>query len=148
MRMIVAAFLAAGCASAPEPAGVWTGPAVFRAVDVAGPDVDVVAILRINNAGADDDALVGVSCACAECVEIHNAFDGDMCVLPSLDIPAGQATDIRPGRPQHLMLMGMKAAHANGETVRMVLTFRSGAGPEAAFTGVGNSAEGWKAAGG
>lgn len=46
------------------------------------------------------------------------------------------------------MLMEMRAAHANGETGRMVLTFRSGARREADSTGVGNSAEGWKAAGG
>lgn len=148
MRMIVAALLAAGCASAPESPSVSTGPAILRAVDVAGPDVDVAAFVRINNAAPNDDALVGVSCACAERVEIHNTFDGDMHVLPALDIPARQATDIRPGGPQHLMLMGMKAAHANGETVRMVLTFRSGARLEADFTAVGNSAEGWKAAGG
>jgi copper(I)-binding protein len=148
MRVLLAALLVAGCASAPPANGISTGPAIFRAVDVAGSDVDVAAFVRIINSGAADDALVSMACACAERVEIHNTFDGDMHVLPSLDVAAGQATDIRPGGPTHLMLMGMKAPHANGETVRMTLTFRSGASVDADFAGVGNSAEGWKAAGG
>jgi copper(I)-binding protein len=148
MRILLAAMLVAGCASAPDATRISAGPAIFRAVDVAGPEIDVAAFVRLTNSGAADDALVGVSCDCATRVEIHNTFDGDMHVLPSLDVPAGQATNVRPGGPTHLMLMGMKAPHANGETVRMTLTFRSGGRLAADFIGVGNSAEGWKAAGG
>lgn len=144
MRTLALALLAAGCATTPAPPSA--GPAIFRAVDVSGPDVDVAGFVRITNTSPTADRLVALACACAERVEIHNTFDGDMHVLPSLDIPAGQATDIRPGGPTHLMLMGMKSPHAAGDTISLTLTFASGVTQTIPFTGVANSAEGWEAA--
>jgi len=119
----------------------------MRAVDVAGPDVDVAAFVRISNPSDAADRLVSVSCECAAKVEIHNTFDSNMHVLPHLDVPPG-VTDIKPGGPTHLMLMGMKRGYQAGDKVPMTLTFASGASVDVVFTGVANSAEGWKAAGG
>jgi len=145
--MLLPAGLAA-CATTPTSEAVSVGPAIFRAVDVHGPDIEVAGFVRLVNASGKADRLMGISCACAERVEIHNTNPEGMHVLPHLDLPAGATTDIRPGGPTHLMLIGTKQGYRAGETVQMTLSFESGASLSAAFTGVDNSAEGWKAAGG
>jgi copper(I)-binding protein len=150
MRVMMAGLsilIVSACATTPAPAIRVEGPAIMRAVDVFGPDVDVAAFVRIVNPGAAD-RLVGVTCVCAQKVEIHNTFDSNMHVLPHPDLPAGVTTDIRPGGATHLMLMGMKQGYRAGDKVPITLTFASGAAVTVDFTGVDNSAEGWKAAGG
>ncbi len=149
MRVLIMSLFVAGCATVPPAATVsLPGPAIFRAPEVAGPDVEFAAYVRIVNAGATGDRLLSLSCTCAERVEIHNTNPQGMHVLPHLDLPAGATTDVRPGGSTHLMLIGAKQVYRAGDVVQITLSFASGASMTTSFTGVGSSAEGWKAAGG
>lgn len=64
--------------------------------------------------------LVSVSSPVAGVVEIHEmAMDGNvmkMRAIPSLDLPAGKAVDLKPGG-FHVMLMDLKQALKEGDSV-------------------------------
>jgi hypothetical protein len=74
--------------------------------------------------------LISVSSPVAEVVEIHEmAMDNDvmrMRQVPGVDLSAGKATELKPGG-FHVMLMGLKAPVAGGETVPLMLTFEDAA---------------------
>ncbi len=76
--------------------------------------------------GAAADRLLSVRSTQAGMVELHSmAMDGDvmrMRQLDSVDIPAGQAIDLKPGG-MHLMLMGLKSPLRVGSRVPLVLRF-------------------------
>ena len=99
--------------------------------DVEGaPPVNSAAYLVIRNPGEQDDALVAVDAAMADTVEIHSVTmdDGVMRMRPvdSVAIPAGGEAVLEPGG-YHIMLIGIRDALAEGDSVPLTLRFRSGA---------------------
>jgi copper(I)-binding protein len=147
MRHILFALALASCATAPIAiTGITApGPAIVRNAPEAGPDVQVAAYVRLHNPSATPDRLTGLSCACADAVEIHSTFDRQMHKLETLDIPANGQVEIAPGSPTHLMLMGVRQPIERGETVRITLMFEHAAPLEVSFTAVENSRQGWDA---
>ena len=73
---------------------------------------------------ANGGRLVSVSTPVAGIVEIHEmAMDGNvmkMRAVPGLDLPAGKAVDLKPGG-YHVMLMDLKQALKEGDTVAVTL---------------------------
>ena len=72
--------------------------------------------------------LVSASSPVAGVVEIHEmAMEGNvmkMRAVPSLDLPAGKAVDLKPGG-YHVMLMDLKKPLAAGDTVPLTLVVES-----------------------
>ncbi len=81
--------------------------------------------LTVGNSGGAD-RLVGVSCACSQTAELHSmAMDGGvmkMRKLEAIDIPAKGSVVLEPGG-MHLMLIGLKAPLAEGQSVPLELRF-------------------------
>ncbi len=77
--------------------------------------------------------LVAVSTPMAGVAEVHEMkMDGGvmkMRAMPALDLPAGQAVELKPGG-YHLMLMDLKAPLAKDSSVSLTLTFRDAKGVE------------------
>ena len=78
-----------------------------------------------------DLKLVAAASPVAKIVEIHEmTMDGGvmkMRAIPKLDLPAGKATELKPGG-YHVMLMALTKPLAEGETVPITLTFEDAAG--------------------
>jgi hypothetical protein len=76
---------------------------------------------------ADGAALVGAESPVAGAVEIHEMrMEGNvmrMRPIPKLDLPAGQAVDLKPGG-YHIMLMNLKAPLKKGDSVPIKLRFQ------------------------
>ena len=76
---------------------------------------------------ADGAALVGAESPVAGVVEIHEMrMEGNvmrMRAVPKLELPAGQAVDLKPGG-YHIMLMNLKAPLKSGEVVPIRLKLR------------------------
>ena len=87
-----------------------------------------VVYLMLSNHGATSDRLVGVSTPVAERADVHEDVTTNgvmsMASVPALDLPAGASTAIEPGR-YHIMLIGIKAQLAAGESFPITLTFSS-----------------------
>jgi len=121
-----------------------------RIVRAAPAGADAAAYVAIANPGAED-RLLGVSCDCAERVEIHRMTpgpDGDgttMQSAPALAVPTG-GIEIRPGSRLHLMLMGLRAPLVAGQSVTMTLRFERAGAVSANFAAVENSAAAWQTA--
>lgn len=75
--------------------------------------------------------LVAASSPVAGVVEIHEmSMDGNtmrMRAVPSLDLPAGKAVELKPGG-YHVMLMDLKQALKDGESIDVTLTVESADG--------------------
>lgn len=75
--------------------------------------------------------LVGVSTPVAGVAEVHEMkMDGDvmkMRAVPALDLPAGQAVQLKPGG-YHLMLMDLKQPLVKGSQVPLTLHFKDAKG--------------------
>ncbi len=88
-----------------------------------------VGFLRLKNAGAAAERVVGASTPAAARVEMHvTTRDGDvmkMRQVESFDIPAGGSFELKPGGA-HLMLMGLRRPLAKGERVPLTLKLQSG----------------------
>ncbi len=117
-----------------------------RIVRAAPAGEDAAAYVAIGNAG-EADRLVGVSCACAERVEIHRVTrDGgnvSMTAEPALAVPGG-GVEIRPGSPLHLMLMNLRAPIVAGQPVPLTLRFERAGTVTAGFIATENSAAAWQ----
>ncbi|MGM9487139.1 copper chaperone PCu(A)C [Ideonella sp. YS5] len=87
------------------------------------------AFMRITS--AEGGKLVGVSSPVAATVEVHEMkMDGGvmkMGAVPSLDLPAGQAVELKPGG-YHVMLMGLKQQLKAGDKVPLTLTIEGKGG--------------------
>jgi copper(I)-binding protein len=87
------------------------------------------AFMRITS--AEGGKLVGVSSPVAATVEVHEMkMDGGvmkMGAVPSLDLPAGQAVELKPGG-YHVMLMGLKQQLKAGDSVPLTLTIEGKGG--------------------
>ena len=81
----------------------------------------------------DGTKLVGVSSPVAGVGEVHEMkMDGDvmkMRALPSLDLPAGKAVELKPGG-YHVMLMDLKQPLAKDSKVPLTLLFKDAKGVE------------------
>lgn len=82
----------------------------------------------------DAAKLVGVTSAVAGVVEVHEMkMDGDVMTMRAveggLDLPAGQAVELKPGG-FHLMMMDLKQTLAKDTTIAMTLTFKDSKGKE------------------
>lgn len=75
--------------------------------------------------------LIGVATPVARVAEIHEMrLEGDvmrMRALPALELPAGQAVELKPGG-NHLMLMDLQAALKPGTRVPVTLRLRDANG--------------------
>jgi copper(I)-binding protein len=84
--------------------------------------------LMLSNRGAAGDRLVGVTTPAAERAEVHEDVTANVVMsmkpVPELALPAGASTAVEPGR-YHIMLIGVKAPLAAGESFPMTLTFAS-----------------------
>ncbi len=88
-----------------------------------------VGFLRLKNAGAAAERVVGASSPVAGRVEMHvTTRDGDvmkMRQVESFDIPAGGSFELKPGGA-HLMLTGLRRPLAKGDRVPLTLKLQSG----------------------
>lgn len=96
----------------------------------AGSDAALYLVIR--NSSGTEDSLVGVSCACAERIEIHNMVGAGaerrMDVEPSLAMPPSRLVEVAPGGTRHLMLIGLTRPLVAGQSVSMTFRFASGGG--------------------
>ena len=87
----------------------------------------------MNITAKDAARLVGVSSPVAGVVEVHEMkMEGDvmkMRAVPSLDLPAGQTVQLKPGG-YHVMMMDLKQALPTGSTVPLTLVFKDAKGAE------------------
>lgn len=81
--------------------------------------------LTVTNSGVAD-RLVGVACTCSQSAELHAmAMDGGvmkMRKLDAIDVPPKGSVALEPGG-MHLMLIGLKAPLAEGQSVPLELRF-------------------------
>lgn len=136
----------------PAPSGAtWSFDRlqVSRAIvrDTAQADADVAAYVAIANSGTEADRLLSARCACAGRVELHRVVrQGEKMSMESdwpLTIAPGTRTEVKPGTPLHLMLMGTKAPLAAGGSVPLILIFERAGAVLVDFRIVADSAKGW-----
>ena len=124
---LLAATLLAGAAQAQGAAPVSIEGAWARA-SVPGQSASG-AFMRLTAAQAT--RLVQVESPAAGVSEVHEMkMEGDvmkMRALPGLDLPAGQAVELKPGG-YHVMLMDLKAPLAKGTQVPLTLVFQDASG--------------------
>lgn len=91
----------------------------------AGPARNGAAFMAIRNAGPDD-RLIGAAGDVAARVEIHtHLMEGNvmrMRQVEAVEVPAGGTTSLQPGG-FHIMLIGLKAPLAEGDSFPLTLTF-------------------------
>lgn len=85
------------------------------------------AYFSLHNNGAVDDRLIAVASDAARRVMLHaSVAEGDVMRMISLDeglaLPAGETIVLEPGG-NHIMLMGLTAPLAPGDTIKVALTF-------------------------
>jgi copper(I)-binding protein len=89
------------------------------------------AYLVLENRDTTPVSITGVSTAAADAAELHETMvhDGVAHMMPHADlaIAPGATLAMAPGG-MHLMLVGMRRAVAEGDTVAVVLQFTRGAG--------------------
>ena len=82
--------------------------------------------LEVENRGDGDDALVGVSCECAEGASLHLTEDRNgiaiMQATDMLSVPAESVVELRPGGP-HIMLEGLRGPLEEGAAIEVGLEF-------------------------
>ena len=87
-----------------------------------------VIYLMLSNRGTGTERLVGINTPVAERAEVHEDVTTNgvmsMALVPELALPAGASVAIEPGR-YHIMLIGIKAQLAAGESFPITLTFAS-----------------------
>lgn len=99
--------------------------------------------VKIHNAGAESDRLVGASSEAAGNVEVHEMTmdHGVMKMRPvagGLEIKPGETVELKPGA-LHLMLTDLKKPLVRGEQIKGTLTFEKAGTVELNYTvrGVG-----------
>ncbi|MCA1790233.1 MAG: copper chaperone PCu(A)C, partial [Thioalkalivibrio sp.] len=96
----------------------------------SAPPVNSAGYLMLRNTGSAADALVSVETEVADTAELHSvSLDGGimrMRAVDSIPVPAGGEVVLEPGG-YHIMLIGLRSALAEGDSVAMVLRLRSGA---------------------
>lgn len=151
LRMVVNLKLPLGILMLAAMAGVSCSGSADRSTEDAGsspdyalPDAGVAAVeawarpgmergmsaiyMRILNADAQADTLVGVSGDAAELVEIHETYETDeglmgMRRIDSLEIPARSSVVLRQGG-LHVMLIQLRQDLTAGDTAGVTLRFK------------------------
>lgn len=123
LSLALLALALSGCTRAPEePVSISEAHARSAAL----PGGMGAAFFTIENRTDQPDRLTGVDCPLAESVEIHESFAEAevmrMRRIPELQIPARATVRLEPGG-LHLMLIGMRATIAEGETIPLALHF-------------------------
>jgi copper(I)-binding protein len=95
------------------------------------------AYMKIRNAGAEPDSLMGGSLTGASGVEVHEMSMSNnvmkMRHLPNgLEIKPGQTVELKPGG-YHLMLLGLRDGLKQGEKVKGTLTFEKAGAVEVEY---------------
>lgn len=125
--LLLAATVLAGAVHAQTAAPVAVEGAWARA-SVQGQTASG-AFMRLTAPGAT--RLVRAESPAAGVTEVHEMkMEGNvmkMRALPGLDLPAGQAVELRPGG-YHIMLMDLKAPLAKGSSVPLMLVFEDAKG--------------------
>lgn len=122
---------------------------VSRAIVRDAPDAgsDTAGYVAIVNGGTAPDRLLSARCACAERVELHRVTRAEgkvsMDDVWPLDIAPAARTEVKPGTPLHLMLMGLTAPLAAGGSVPIILQFERAGAVRVDFHIVADSAKGW-----
>lgn len=103
------------------------------------------AFITITNNGATDDRLVSVSSPAADVGQLHTMeMVGDVMKMRALPdgivIPAGQTVTLEPGG-LHMMLMGLKQAFVEGQTLTVTLTFEKAGSVEVELPILGTAAD-------
>ncbi|HHB80472.1 MAG TPA: copper chaperone PCu(A)C [Aliiroseovarius sp.] len=85
------------------------------------------AYFTLRNSGSVDDRLIAVASDAARRVMLHaSVAEGDVMRMVSRDeglvLPAGETIVLEPGG-NHIMLMGLTAPLAPGDTIKVALTF-------------------------
>lgn len=101
----------------------------FAFPSAAGADVGV-AYVTIANGGPDDDRLVSAESSVAREVELHATIEEDGMVrmvhqAAGYPIVAGETLTMKPGG-NHIMLMSIRSALIDGQTMQMTLNFEKG----------------------
>ncbi len=115
--------------------GAWVRVAIRPAGsdEPGAPPVNSAGYLALRNTGAEADALVTVETVVADTAELHSvSMEGGimrMRAVDSIPVPAGGEAVLEPGG-YHIMLIGLRDALAEGDSVAMVLRLRSGAAVE------------------
>jgi uncharacterized protein YcnI/copper(I)-binding protein len=104
-----------------EITGPWTRPASAGGIGVG--------YAKVTNEGAEPDTLLGASSDAADRVELHQttiSADGiaSMKKIDAAEIAPGGSVELKPGG-LHLMLIGLKAPIADGDTVKAKLNFKN-----------------------
>ncbi len=111
-------------ASSVQVDGAWIRPSVAGQSGTGG-------FMRL--VAREPMTLVGVSSPVAGTAEVHEMrMDGDvmrMRAIPALDLPAGQAVELRPGG-HHLMLMNLRMPLKVDTQVPLTLVLRDARGAE------------------
>jgi periplasmic copper chaperone A len=122
-QLSIAATLALIVAAAPAWAQVSVSQAWVRGTVQGQKATGVFMQLK----SADGAALVAAESPVAGVVEIHEMkMDNNvmkMRAVPKLDLPAGQAVDLKPGG-YHVMLMNLKQPLKKGDSVQIKLKFQ------------------------
>lgn len=113
----------------------------------AGQNADAYMVLT--NLDDTGNRLLGISCDCAERVEVHEMVrDGaerSMVVRPALDLPPTALVEIAPGSARHLMLIGLRRPLLAGEWIELRFRFEQGSSTER-FRVVSDTRAAWSAA--
>lgn len=125
MKFVIPALLLS--ASLTQAADLNIEDAMARAVP---PTAKMsAAFMTLTNNADTDLAVVSAESSVAKAVELHNntMTDGKMKMrqVNQIDLPANQTTELKPGG-QHVMLIGLKRALVEGETIDLKLNFSDG----------------------
>lgn len=124
--VVVLALALAGCAQSSPDAAAQTSVRVLNAYVRATGEPMTGAFMIIQNAGADEVALVSATSTAAPKVEIHEVVNGMMQPKAGgVVIAPGTEAELKPGG-DHLMLMGLTSPVAVGDEVALTLTFSDG----------------------
>jgi copper(I)-binding protein len=97
------------------------------------PQQVVLHFLKLHNAGAEADRLLSVRCDEVAAIELHRsaAPPAPMALrkVDAIDLPAGQAVNLRHDSGANIMLTGLKRPLRDGDSLRCVARFeRAGEG--------------------
>lgn len=133
----------AWAASADAGETIQLARAWARATPAAAPAG--AAFLTVENPGAEADAIVGAAAPVAGVAELHtHAMEGGvmkMRKVERIEVPAHGSVDLKPGG-LHVMLIGLKAPLAEGQSFPLVLTFAKAGAVETTVTVEGIGARG------
>ena len=114
----------AGCGQDPAAAiavsGAWVREPVPGKAMAAG-------YLKVENHSGDEEVLLGLDCADAAAVEMHEMFhEADMMKMRKMEqwaIPGHGSLALAPGGG-HLMVLGLRRELKEGDTVQLTLHFK------------------------